>query len=412
MLTHQNRYLVKFAWKSIRRNTGRSFFIVFSVSLAVVIAVWVVAFFDGLNSQIEEAVVNTNTGFFQIQEPNYAKTTDSSEPVEYSSDLQKKLEIKPVISSSPELVLDGNISTPEGAAGLVVLGIVPERHLNFLPVGKKIISGNFLTSSDEFGVVIGKELSEAFKFKVGDQMVLNYQDKVGELRSEILNIKGIYHYNSPGFQKRFIYINQKTWQTLFLNQDSGKILFNRVAVMTPSLVEKPLIKRSLEGTSLKIKTWKQLNPEMAVVLEFHDGMIKFFFLIIGFTITMTILTPVRMLWQERFKELKMMNIVGVSVGKFWKIGLYESILMIILSGCFSVFMLSLIIGYQSFHGVDFRYLNDGVSIERAGIKLPGIIYPLLSPNQVVITFLFVFIVLGTSYIWSIHRTLKKLGQET
>jgi len=243
-------------------------------------------------------------------------------------------------------------------------------------------------------------------------MVLNYQDKVGELRSEILNIKGIYHYNSPGFQKRFIYINQKTWQTLFLNQDSGKILFNRVAVMTPSLVEKPLLKRSLEGTSLKIKTWKQLNPEMAVVLEFHDGMIKFFFLIIGFTITMTILTPVRMLWQERFKELKMMNIVGVSVGKFWKIGLYESILMIILSGCFSVFMLFLIIGYQSFHGVDFRYLNDGVSIERAGIKLPGIIYPLLSPNQVVITFLFVFIVLGSSYIWSIHRTLKKLGQES
>ena len=321
MLTHQNRYLVKFAWKSIRRNTGRSFFIVFSVSLAVVIAVWVVAFFDGLNSQIEEAVVNTNTGFFQIQEPNYAKTTDSSEPVEYSSDFQKKLEKKPVISSSPELVLDGNISTPEGAAGLVVLGIVPEWHLNFLPVGKKIISGNFLTSLDEFEVVIGKELSEVFKFKVGDQMVLNYQDKAGELRSEILNIKGIYHYNSPGFQKRFIYINQKTWQTLFLNQDSGKILFNRVAVMTPSLVEKPLLKRSLEGTTFKIKTWKQLNPEMAVVLEFHDGMIKFFFLIIGFTITMTILTPVRMLWQERFKELKMMNIVGVSVGKFWKIGL-------------------------------------------------------------------------------------------
>ena len=151
---------------------------------------------------------------------------------------------------------------------------------------------------------------------------------------------------------------------------------------------------------------------MAVVLEFHDGMIKFFFLIIGFTITMTILTPVRMLWQERFKELKMMNIVGVSIGKFWKIGLYESFLMIILSGFFSTFMLFIIIGYQSFNGVDFRYLNDGVSIERAGIKLPGIIYPLLSINQVVTTFLFVIFVLGTSYVWSIQRTLKKLGDDS
>jgi ABC-type lipoprotein release transport system permease subunit len=412
MLTHQNRYLIKFAWKSIRRNTGRSFFIVFSVSLAVVIAVWVVAFFDGLNSQIEEAVVNTNTGFFQIQEPTYAKTTDSSTPMEYTPELKKNLEKTPFIASSPELVLDGNISTPEGAAGLVVLGIVPEVHKKFLPIGEKIISGQFLTTQDEFDVVIGKELSEVFKFKVGEQIVLNFQDKLGELRSEILNIKGIYHYNSPGFQKRFIYINQKTWQTLFLNEDSGKILFNRIAVMTPSLFEKPELKKSIQGTPLKIKTWKQLNPEMAVVLEFHDGMIKFFFLIIGFTITMTILTPVRMLWQERFKELKMMNIVGVSFSKFWKIGLYESLLMIVLSGFFSIFMLSLIIGYQSFHGVDFRYLNDGVSIERAGIKLPGIIYPLLTFDQVVTTFIFVFLVLGSSYVWSIYRTLKKLGQET
>ena len=62
MLNPENLYLFKFAWKSIRRNGARSFFIGFSVSLAVVIAVWVVSLFDGLNRQIEKAVVNTNTG--------------------------------------------------------------------------------------------------------------------------------------------------------------------------------------------------------------------------------------------------------------------------------------------------------------------------------------------------------------
>lgn len=65
MLNDENRYLFKFAWKSIRRHAGRSFFIGFSVSLAVIIAVWVVSFFDGFNAQIEKAVVNTNIGFFR-----------------------------------------------------------------------------------------------------------------------------------------------------------------------------------------------------------------------------------------------------------------------------------------------------------------------------------------------------------
>jgi ABC-type lipoprotein release transport system permease subunit len=260
-------------------------------------------------------------------------------------------------------------------------------------------------------VVIGKELATLFKFKVGDQIVLNYQDKLGELRSEILNIRGIFHYNGKGFEKRFIYINQKTWQKIFLSEMTGKTLFNRIVINTPSLSYEPIIQDRLEGTGLKLKTWKQLNPEMAVVLEFHDGMIKFFFLIIGMTITMTILTPVRMLWQERFKEMKMMSTIGVSVSKFWKLGIYEVIVMIGLSGFFSSLLLIIIIGTQSQNGVDFRFLNDGVAIERAGIKLPGIIYPKLTAEQMLITFLFVIFVLSVSYIFSIYRTLRKLEVE-
>lgn len=411
MLNNENRYLFKFAWKSIRRHTGRSFFIGFSVSLAVVIAVWVVAFFDGMNAQIEKAVVNTNTGFFQVQEPLYSSTTDSSQPLPYTDELREKLDRAPVSAASPELVLDGNISTPEGAAGLVVIGIVPEIHQKLLPLSKKIKDGSFLDSTDDSGVVIGKELADLFKFSTGDQMVLNYQDQKGELRSEILNIRGIFKFNSKGFEKRFVYVNQKTWQKLFLNEDTGKILFNRITILTPGLETEPVLRDRIKDKKLELKSWKQLNPEMAVVLEFHDGMIRFFFLIIGITITMTILTPVRMLWQERFKELKMMSIIGVSVSKFWKIGIYEVILMIGLSAIFSSGLLISIIGYQSYNGVDFRSLNDGVAIERAGIKLPGVIYPKLTPEQIVITFLFVVFVLSFSYLWSIYSTLKRLEVE-
>lgn len=405
MLNDENSYLFKFAWKSIRRNAGRSFFIGFSVSLAVFIAVWVVAFFDGMNHQIEKAVVNTNTGFYQIQDKKYAFSTDSSEPLAMSSYIN--LMTPPVKGYSPELVLDGNISTPEGATGLAVIGIHPPLHQKFLPIYKNIKAGDFLTENDEAAVVIGRELAELFKFSVGDQIVLNYQDVKGELRSELLLIKGIYSYSSKSFEKRFIYLNQKTWQTLFLNEDRQDILFNRLSIMTPDLESgQPLL--NLKDPKVEVKTWKNLNPEMAVVLEFHDGMIRFFFLIIAITITMTILTPVQMLWQERLKELKMLNILGVSNSKFWKIGLFEVTQMILCSSILSSFFLILIIGIQAYTGIDFGFLNEGVSIERAGIKLPVVIYPQLTLMQILITFAFVIVVLSVSYLWSIYRTLKKL----
>lgn len=407
MLNEENSYLFKYAWKSIRRNAGRSFFIGFSVSLAVFIAVWVVAFFDGMNFQIEKAVVNTNTGYFQIQEENFSRTTDSSIPAEVST-LPNDLFLPPVKSYSPELVLDGNISTPEGATGLVVIGINPADHKKFLPLHNKITSGDFINSEDDGQIIIGQELARLFKLTDGEQIVLNYQDVGGELRSEILKVKGIYHYNSQGFEKRFVYINQKTWQKLYFNEDKGKILFNRIALRTNGLEDAPTIEKRLSGSGLTLKTWKNLNPEMAVVLEFHDGMIRFFFLIIAVTITMTIMTPVQMLWQERLKELRMLNIIGVSSSKFWKIGICEVFQMIVCSGLFSSLLLIVIIGIQSSTGIDFSWINDGVSIERAGIKLPKIIYPRLSADQILITFLFVVFVLSFSYIWSIYRTLRKL----
>ncbi len=406
MLNEENSYLFKFAWKSIRRNAGRSFFICFSVSLAVFIAVWVVAFFDGLNHQIEKAVVNTNTGYFQLQDKNYASTTDSSSPLIFEK--YKHLLNDPILSFSPELVLDGNISAPEGAAALTVLGIEPNLHKNFLPLSQKIKEGSFLDSNDDGSVLIGQDLAKYFNYQIGDQIVLNYQDVNGELRSEFLQIKGFYKYSSNTFEKRFVYINQKTWQKLFFNEDRSTILFNRIVVMTKSLSELDLLSDRFKDSGVEIKSWKNINPEMAVVLEFHDGMIRFFFVIIGITIIMTILTPVQMLWQERLKELKMLNILGISSKKFWKIGLFEVIQMIFCAGILSSTFLITIIGIQSHTGIDFRFLNDGVSIERAGIKLPGIIYPQLTLEQVLITFLFVLIVLSVSYIWSIYRTLKKL----
>lgn len=412
MFTSENLYLFKYAWKSIRRNAGRSFFISFSVSLAVVIAIWVVAAFDGMNHQIEQAVVNTNMGFYQLQEPLYARTTDSSKPLTFSAEVEQKLQDKRIKVYSPELVLDGNISTPEGSAALTVLGIVPELHGKLLPLSSNMKEGSFVANDDTDTVVIGSTLADEFHYVVGDQIVLNYQDIKGELRSELLTIKGIYHYNSNSFEKRFVYLNQSLWKKLYLGEASQDILFNRVTILTDSIAKGEFIRTLFPESEMKVKTWKNLNPEMAVVLEFHDGIIKFFFIIIGITVIMTILTPVQMLWQERFKELRMLTILGISSKKFWKIGIFEILQMIFLSSIVSIVVSTIVIGIQSRTGIDFRFLNDtGLAIERSGIKLPGIIYPLLTIDQIIITFVFIVLIMSVSYVWSIYRTLARFKVE-
>jgi len=400
------KYLWHFSLKSLKRHWGRSLFISLSVSLAVIIAVWVAAFFDGLNTQVEESVVNTNIGYYQVQTPSYFQTTDSTEPLIWTKEIEEELKKLGAISYSPELVLDSNLTTPEGSATLIALGVLPEYHQKMLSLK---IQGEFVSQSDEKDVVIGAELAKIFKFHLGDEFVLNYQDQKGELRSELLRIKGIYQYGGSLFEKKYIYLHQKTWKSIFLSEPSQDELFNRIVVMTPSLKEEKTWRKSFQA--LKLRTWKDLNPEMAVVLDFHDGMINFFFVIIGVTILMTILTPVRMLWEERVSELKMMKIIGLSKKDFWKLGMVESFLMMSAALVVSSLSLAFILGIQSKTGIDFRFLNDGVSVERAGIKLPGIIFPQLYLKHLVQTFCFVFFVLGGSYAWSLYKTHQKIEGE-
>lgn len=400
-----NSFLFIYAGKNIWRHKGRSFFIAFSVSLAVTVSVWVMAFFDGMNHQIEQAVVNTNLGNYQIQESHYSFNTDSSHPLEWNENLEERLKEAGATAYSPELLLDGNISAPEGSASLSVIGIISSLHQKFLPIADSLSAGSFIENIDTDTVVIGQALANEFKYHVGDEFVLNYQDINGELRSEILKIKGIYQFNANVFQKRFIYISQRTWQNLYSGLEDG-FKFNRIPIRFPQEID---LKKVFP--EFKIKHWKDLNPEMAVVLDFHDGMVRLFFLIIAVTIMMTILTPVRMLWQERLKEFRMLHILGVNFKNFWAIGLSEVILMIFLASILSTAFLSLILGIQSQTGLDFTFINQGYIIERAGIRLPRIVFPRLTSEQILITVIMVILILGSSYSWSISRTLKKLKEE-
>lgn len=403
-----NSFLFNYAGKNIWRHKGRSFFIAFSVSLAVTVSVWVMAFFDGMNYQIEKAVVSTNLGDYQIQESHYAFNTDSGHPSAWNSSIEDQIKKTGAYAYSPELVLDGNISTPEGSASLAVIGIISELHQEFLPIASSLKQGDFIKNDDEQEVVIGAALADEFKYNIGDEFVLNYQDQEGELRSEILKIKGIYQFNANVFQKKFVYISQKTWQNLYFGQFEG-FKFNRIPLLINHSHDEELPKSTFP--EFKLKFWKDLNPEMAVVLDFHDGMVRLFFLIIAITIMMTILTPVRMLWQERLKEFRMLHILGVNHKDFWSIGFSEVLLMVLLASALSTTLLAIILGIQSQTGLDFSFLNQGYVIERAGIRLPRVIYPRLTFEQIMITVTMVIFILGSSYGWSISRTLKKLKEE-
>ncbi|MBA2403680.1 MAG: ABC transporter permease [Bdellovibrionales bacterium] len=407
MLSQKNLYLLSFAWKTMQRNSGRVVFISCCVSFAAIASIWIFAFLKGFAVEVEKSVVNTNTGHFQLREVHYAQTTDSSFARPFTPELEEKLK-KTTLAYSPELIFDGNILAPEGGAALEVLGVSANHHKHLMPLPQKMKQGSYLAGDELNSVVIGQELAKTFQFNVGDQLILNYQDYYGELSSEILVIKGIFDYNSRGFQKKHIYISQRTWQNLYFRKDSSDLLFNRITVLASHLDIRPQLEEEFKGSELVLKSWKELNPELGVINDFQMAFIKLIFVMMGVAVTMTILNPVQMAWQERLQELKLLNIMGISTKDLWKFGFFEFVLMVILSGLASSLVLFVVLGIQSRTGLDFSAINKGVYIERGGIIMPRLIFPTFESSHLVGIFAAISVVYAVSYATAIRSVMKRL----
>lgn len=405
-------YLFKLAKKNVNRNRGRSFFIGLSVALSVVMAVWILAFFDGMNHQIEKAVVVGNVGYWQLQEANYADTTDPLTPKAWDANFENALKDKNILSYSPEIVLDGYLSGPDGNAALQVVGVDFSLHQKTMKIGSHLVSGRWPTNNER-GIVIGRETAERFQYAVGDNLVMNFQDAKGELRSELLPVLAVYHHNGRTFERRYAYVSGDVVEEYLFGAADPRMMIHRVVVMTQDL---PSSQKSLEtiaqATHTELRSWKQINPEMGVVLDFHEGLIRFFFIIIAITVTVTILTPVSMLWQERLGEIRMMSIIGVPRKTIWRLGMFEAGIMTLLSATAASIVLFIIISINSKTGVHFRDLAQGQGLERAGIQLPTAIYPLLLAKQLFVTYGFVVFIMFLSYGFAIRGVLKKAEVST
>ena len=359
------------------------------------------AVFEGMDTQIIKAVVEGNVGHLQVQSSHYHQASSPQQPEKLDQSLISQLQNPVVAAYSDELVLKGFISAPEGQQSLDVIGVDLQKHYHtFALMDKK----SYLSIAKE-GVLIGKALAQKFSYELGDQLMINFQNAQGDLQSELFTIKGIFHKNGLSFEKNHLYLTKKNWLKIY-GIDHDAQLFNRIAILLKSRFHK----LKLSDKFLQ-RSWREINPEMAVVLDFHSGMIRFFMLIIAITVLMTVLNPVSILWQERFNEFKMLNTIGVNKKTFWRLGLTEGFIVSLIASFFSFSLLSALLFYQSKSGLNFSKLNAGNTIERAGIQLPRYVYPLMEWEVFYAIVLLVIFVVMTSYAYGIYGLIKKIEKE-
>lgn len=386
------------ALRSIIRNPGRSGFIGFTISSGLLLSSLVSSYFTGMNSNLEEAVVGNNVGNFQYQEKNFSREYDPSSPQVFTEESKRKLLEAGVRAFSPELVMNAYLSTPEGDAALELVGIVPELHEKLLPLRSHLVSGSALSSGSGPGILVGQELTRKFKLRIGEKIVFHFQNQKGELASELLQLQGIFNRNGQDFESSNAYVTQSTWNHLFFGKEFMEIRFNRLPILHGGIP--PVL------PGLPMKSWKEINPEMAVAVDFNELMVNFFNLIVGVAVVLTLLVPVIMLWQERQSEVKLLTTLGLKkrnlrILALWEAGVLFGAAVLGAALLFGVYLL-----VSSSTGIDLSFLTGSEMVSRAGIEISFHVYPQFSFKSSLAFAAFSFVSLCACYLVGLERILR------
>jgi ABC-type lipoprotein release transport system permease subunit len=320
--------LFKMAYRDLGRNRRRSFFSALAISAGLAILLLMASVVKGeMGSAIERGIL-LQTGHIQVRAASYDEKKSSlkwEDLVENPDQIAVKVAALPQVkAATPRLIASGFITSGNQSAGARIYGIDPASAAND-PYRLGVISGSYLAADDNDGVLIGKPAAEKLQLKAGDKVSLSVNTASGDISEQTFTVRGIYTTGTYGFDVATIFLPLAKAQAITQTQNHASTVF----VLLKDTADTDSVAAALKGTTLKVLTWKDLNP---LVLDWEvmaNSYISILYMIILMIAASVIINTLIMSVYERTREIGILSAVGMRGSQIMILFLAESVYLAI-----------------------------------------------------------------------------------
>jgi ABC-type lipoprotein release transport system permease subunit len=300
-----------------------------SIAFAVLFAIIMKSFQNGVFNNLIKNVVGYYSGYIQIHQKGYWDEQVLDNCFALDNSLIEKLKQNPQINVIvPRLETFVLISKGNSTKGCMLVGTDAVKENELTQLKNKIIKGAYFQNKEE-AVILSEGLAKRINAAVNDTIVLFGQGYQGVMAAGKFKIKGIVHLASPAMNDAFVYLPLSATQyylsaenrltSLSLGIDNPEKMNAVVNSLQPSI-----------GNNYEVMPWQEMMPEIANHIK-ADGFSFYIFsgilyLIIGFGLFGTIL----MMTVERMYEFGMLIAIGMKKSKLKIILLGETFLITLL----------------------------------------------------------------------------------
>jgi putative ABC transport system permease protein len=364
--------------KNIWRNRVRSLVVIMAMSVGLTGGIMAVALMQGMVDQKIESTIYTEISHIQLHKPQYLSNPELMEYIPSADSVLTFINSIPEVKTStrrsrvPVMINTARVST---GVNLVGINPVEEREVSKLFTNVCDTCGNFFEGEKANEIVISKGLAKKLKAKLRSKVVVTFQDTAGNLTGAAFRISGIFKTFNSSFDESTALIRSTDFQRLSGFPSNAS---HEIAILLSSNDQLANVKERLvsQYPNLSVRTWKDIQPENAMLSEWMAVMNYFIVGIILLTLGFGILNTMLMAVMDRVKEIGMLMAIGMSRARVFSMIMLETVFLSVIGGTAGTFLSLFLLKLFEKNGFDFSMYSS--AFDKLGY--PSVIYPTIPTN--------------------------------
>jgi putative ABC transport system permease protein len=346
------------AWRNVWRNSRRTLAAVAATTLGLFTMIVYSGLVRGYLDRMEAHVLDVEMGDLQIHPAEYVGSPSLYERIEDPKALLAALD-DAGLPAAPRLLGSGLAAAAQSSAGVSLIGIDVERDARVSRIGERVSEGRWLDPAAPHEVVIGRKLAQMLGVGVGDELVVLSQGADGSTANDLYTVRGLLGGVSDSIDRGGVYMADAAFRELMVLEDGvHQIIVRRGAHELPAAAAK--VRELAPGVDAR--TWRELKPTLASMLDSAEGAMIMMFFIVYAAIGIVILNAMLMAVFERVREFGVLKAIGVGPG---------GVLGLVYLGTLIQTSLALVVGVALAIPANAYLTTTGIDLGGDGLSLMG-----------------------------------------
>lgn len=352
--------LYKVSWRNIWRNKLRSLVVIISVGIGLWAGMFAISFSWGLYTEHIHDVIQTQLSHIQIHNPSFMADKMVDFTISDGNNIIAALKQDPKVKGvAGRSLAEGMISSPTSTAGVLINGVRPEEEKKVSSIFKDVITGSYLPETGKPEILIGEKLANKLDVKIKNKIVLAFQSKGGDITYGSFRIAGIFRTKNSSFDESNAYVQFDDLAPLLGTGNN----IHEIAILLQSdtaLNTEAAHLRALYP-KLQIQTWKQLSPELEIIVDSFYQYMYIFIAIILLALMFGIINTMLMAVLERQHEFGMLMAIGMNKSRIFRMILFETTMLTCTGIPLGVALTYFSVDYFHKTGIDVSSFSQGLA---------------------------------------------------